>query len=469
MKILKMKLENFQGVKELEIDPQGESSAIYGDNGTGKSTVYNAFTWLMYGKPSTTEKNYTPKTTGSHNLHHSVEMTVELADGSEMVLKKDYHEVYKTIKGNPQPVLSGHTTDYSMDGVPVSETQFKKNLLEIYHDEELAKMLTSYNYFLENMKVADRRKILLQVCGDADFNEVIESQGKVFVDDDIRYAFESNTKRAHPLMIEDGKAIFLAVREEKLEAYYNVINLIIAQVFDSLIKRPEGSLPVMVVIDEMARLCSRGAIYGLHNQILLTGRSRNITLIMVTQSYEALSGAYSKDEIQSIVANSAYVVVLDCKSPETAKSICSMVGNYKEREKTWSGTGKNRSVSISYRDKPILEPSDLSKLVVADEAIIVSAEFGYCRVKKSFYFNDAALGELSRKVQTYNQEALGIEGKNTVQMPVYSVDAEEADKNWMDILNDILKQCSGFLKKKFMYIVEQYKTGEKKDEKRRNR
>ena len=93
MKILKMKLENFQGVKELEIDPQGESSAIYGDNGTGKSTVYNAFTWLMYGKPSTTEKNYTPKTTGSHNLHHSVEMTVELADGSEMVLKKDYHEV----------------------------------------------------------------------------------------------------------------------------------------------------------------------------------------------------------------------------------------------------------------------------------------------------------------------------------------------------------------------------------------
>ena len=60
MKILKMKLENFQGVKELEIDPQGESSAIYGDNGTGKSTVYNAFTWLMYGKPSTTKGTDAP-------------------------------------------------------------------------------------------------------------------------------------------------------------------------------------------------------------------------------------------------------------------------------------------------------------------------------------------------------------------------------------------------------------------------
>lgn len=177
MKILKMRLENFQGVKELEIEPNGESCSIYGDNGTGKSTVYNAFTWLMYGKPSTQEKNYTPKTTGSHNLHHSVEMVVELADGSHMTLKKDFHEVYKTIKGNPQPVLSGHTTDYSMDGVPVNETQFKKNLLNIYHDEDLAKMLTMYDYFLDTMKVADRRKILLQVCGDADFNEVVESQG----------------------------------------------------------------------------------------------------------------------------------------------------------------------------------------------------------------------------------------------------------------------------------------------------
>ena len=176
MKILKMKLENFQGVKELELDPRGESCAIYGDNGTGKSTVYNAFTWLMYGKPSTQEKNYTPKTTGSHNLHHSVEMTVELADGSEMVLKKDFHEVYKTMKGNPQPLLSGHTTDYSVDGVPVNESQFKKTLLEIYQNEDLAKMLTMYDYFLDNMKVADRRKILLQVCGDADFDEVIESQ-----------------------------------------------------------------------------------------------------------------------------------------------------------------------------------------------------------------------------------------------------------------------------------------------------
>lgn len=42
-------------------------------------------------------------------------------------------------------------------------------------------------------------------------------------------------------MIEEGKEVFLSVREEKLEAYYGVVNLIISQVFGCLIKRPEGS------------------------------------------------------------------------------------------------------------------------------------------------------------------------------------------------------------------------------------
>lgn len=173
MKILKMRLENYQGIKEFEICPDGESCSVYGDNGTGKSTIYNAFTWLLYGKPSTAEKNYTPKTTGSHNLHHSVELTAQLDDGAVIVLKKDFHEVYKTIKGSAQPALNGHTTDYSVDGVPVNETQFKKTLINIYHDEELAKMLTMYDYFLDTMKIADRRKVLLQVCGDIDMAEVI--------------------------------------------------------------------------------------------------------------------------------------------------------------------------------------------------------------------------------------------------------------------------------------------------------
>lgn len=170
-----MHLENFQGIKEFDLAPEGSNTSVYGDNGTGKSTIYNAFTWLMYGKASTDEKNYTPKTVDSHHLNHIVELTVMLDDNSKLTLKKDFHEVYKTKKGNADPVFNGHTSDYFIDGVPVSETDFNARLKDLYKSEELAKMLTSYNYFLEDMKVKERRQKLLELCGDVDFNTVINS------------------------------------------------------------------------------------------------------------------------------------------------------------------------------------------------------------------------------------------------------------------------------------------------------
>ena len=238
---------------------------------------------------------------------------------------------------------------------------------------------------------------------------------RIFIDLDVQYGLSINPRQANTQMLEEGKAVFLSIPEEKLEVYYNLVNLIIAQVFGSLIKRPEGSRPVMVVIDEMARICARGPVPYLHTGILLTGRSRNITLILITQSFEALENAYTKADVQSMIANSAYLVCLDVRSPSTAKTICGMAGTYKERQTTWSGSGKNRSVSISYQDKPILEPSDLSRLVKQDEVIIISADYGYCKARKCSYFNDAVLGPMSENVQRYNREAMGIEGKEEIK------------------------------------------------------
>lgn len=299
----------------------------------------------------------------------------------------------------------------------------------------------------------------------------MEESLKVFIDEDIRYAFEANQRKANPWMLEEKKEIFLAVREEKLEAYYNVINLMIAQVFAGLIKRPEGAPPVLVIVDELARFCARGQIPYLHNGILLTGRSRNVTLMLVTQSCEALYNAYTKNDVQSMIANCAYLACLDVRSQETAKTICSLAGNYKEREKTWSGSGKNRSVSVSYRERPILEMSDLNKLVQMDEIVLISAEFFYNRVKKCPYFRDDILSPLSLKAQRYNREALGIEGEEFPVLPV----AEEK-KNMdarMDCLLKIWKEKSleiyGYIKRKWIILMDTYNREDMENEKKRNR
>ena len=61
MKILKICLENFQGIKELTVTLDGKDAKIYGDNGTGKTTIYNAFTWLLLTRQAQGLKTLHPK------------------------------------------------------------------------------------------------------------------------------------------------------------------------------------------------------------------------------------------------------------------------------------------------------------------------------------------------------------------------------------------------------------------------
>lgn len=55
IKLKKLILENFKGIKQLKIDFSNVTN-IFGDNGVGKTTIFDAFTWLMFGKDSTDKK-----------------------------------------------------------------------------------------------------------------------------------------------------------------------------------------------------------------------------------------------------------------------------------------------------------------------------------------------------------------------------------------------------------------------------
>ena len=57
IKLKKLILENFKGIKELKIDFSNVTN-IFGDNGVGKTTIFDAFTWLMFGKDSTDKKDF---------------------------------------------------------------------------------------------------------------------------------------------------------------------------------------------------------------------------------------------------------------------------------------------------------------------------------------------------------------------------------------------------------------------------
>ena len=52
IKIKRLVLENFKCHKHLSLDLMGGNAAIYGDNASGKTSVYDALTWLLFGKDS---------------------------------------------------------------------------------------------------------------------------------------------------------------------------------------------------------------------------------------------------------------------------------------------------------------------------------------------------------------------------------------------------------------------------------
>lgn len=168
MEIIRMKLENFKGIKKAEFNFGGYDANIYGANGTGKTTVFDAFTWLLFGKASEERANFSPKTItaegAAHNLDHSVECDIAI-DGIVTTFKRSFHEVYKKTRGNAKAVLSGHTTDYWINGVPKKEKEYQKFWQEIFNSDEEVKLLTIPDYFAEQIHWEKRRAILLEICG----------------------------------------------------------------------------------------------------------------------------------------------------------------------------------------------------------------------------------------------------------------------------------------------------------------
>ncbi len=178
MKLLKMTLDNFKGIKHIELDFGGKNANIYGANGTGKTTVFDAFTWLLFGRSSEERANFSPKTITSegytHNIGHSVECDIEI-DGEILTFRRVYHEVYKKTRGRADAVLSGHTTDYWIDGVPKKEKEYQQYWQGIFPNEEVVKLLTMPYYFPEQLHWEKRRGLLLEICGNVSDIAIMES------------------------------------------------------------------------------------------------------------------------------------------------------------------------------------------------------------------------------------------------------------------------------------------------------
>lgn len=182
LKLLSLTLRNFKGIKSFTLDAQGGNVDVYGDNATGKTTLFDAFLWILFDKDSSNKKDFEIKTLDKanepvHGLEHEVEADLEV-NGKIINLRKIYKEKWTKKRGSAAAEFTGHTTEYFIDGVPAKKGEYEARIAEIA-SEDIFKLLTSPTFFNEQLHWEKRRAILLEVCGDISDEEVIASDDKL--------------------------------------------------------------------------------------------------------------------------------------------------------------------------------------------------------------------------------------------------------------------------------------------------
>ena len=173
--IRQLTLLNFKGIRNLTVDFDLNETNIFGYNGTGKTTIFDAFTWLLFGKDSKDRKDFNIKTLDANNqpierIPHEVSATIEV-NGEEINLKKCYNEVWTKKRGSAVETFNGHSVECYYNDVPCSVTEYNKKIAELC-DEQVFKLITNPLYFTAQKKDY-QRTMLFRLAGDVTNDDVL--------------------------------------------------------------------------------------------------------------------------------------------------------------------------------------------------------------------------------------------------------------------------------------------------------
>ena len=160
IKLNKLILNNFKKVKELTVDFNGLNLNVYGDNGVGKTTLFDAYSWALFDKSSLGVSDFGIKPIGMERPQVSVEAHIDV-DGRNIRLKKTLEESWTKKRGSETESFSGNATSYWINEIPKRATEYKA-FIDTIITEESFKRLSDASYFLA-LKKPDMRRVLIDM------------------------------------------------------------------------------------------------------------------------------------------------------------------------------------------------------------------------------------------------------------------------------------------------------------------
>lgn len=236
LKIRSLHMENFKGIKSLDVNFSNKTN-IKGQNAAGKTTIFDAFTWLLFNKNSAGEEKFNVRPLDKDGKRiDNVEIKVVAVldvDGKEVELSKVQKQNWVKKRGTDTVTLQGNVNSFEIDGYPKSEADFKAYVSGLAQSEDMFKLLTNPQYF-SSLKWKDQRDILMKLVAevsdvelaqtDAKYAPLIDELEKAPSTDDIRAKFskalsEWKKKQAEiPVRIDEAEKskIDVDVAEQEL-------------------------------------------------------------------------------------------------------------------------------------------------------------------------------------------------------------------------------------------------------------
>ena len=172
-----LRLRNFRGAKDVTANFGPGMNVVSGDNGTGKTTLHNAFIWLLFGKALDGDKDYYVFPIEDGERARKVDASVEgvfVIDGKKVLLQRVFSEKWTKPRGETELRFDGCESKLFINGVPKRVGDFNSFISENIAPADVFKYLTDARGFI-SLPWETRRKKLFELAGDVDLEAVAKS------------------------------------------------------------------------------------------------------------------------------------------------------------------------------------------------------------------------------------------------------------------------------------------------------
>ena len=148
-----LKLENFKGIKDLEVAFAPDLTVISGQNATGKTTIADAFSWVLFNSDTSNRSDFKVQTHIDGELVPEIEtkvelMLTELSGSNELqhTFTRVARQKWAKDRGTKELSFRGIESVYFYNDVPLTLSDYNKKIDEVC-ERSILRLLTSVTAF----------------------------------------------------------------------------------------------------------------------------------------------------------------------------------------------------------------------------------------------------------------------------------------------------------------------------------